>query len=335
MSQYPHGRKALGLVLLIVTYHSVSLSRAINSSREVRSWSPVGFQSNSKDGPFKEAVTCTVNRDAPPAGPYRWPANATIRVFFIREMFTPDQQRAMQEAMSTWTNLGYENGSGVRFTGAGETITRMGCQGCLTIGRRDVYRRDHRYYALFNPIEGKRGLLFAAWIDFDFGITRSKALKSFMLHELAHGLGLWDCTTCKRKLTVMNGFLGPNTDNGLVKPTKCDLAAVRDIYQSAKPFEAVELMHSQRSEIAPLAGEREGEWGREFLQLHQREIVQPQTTEDWARSAAGLSQQGDFNRLRSLIRNKIDSIVSPTSSCCTKMFGAGHDIFRSGFDNHN
>jgi hypothetical protein len=75
------------------------------------------------------------------------------------------------------------------------------------------------------------GLLLSAWIDFDIATTNPKALQGFMAHELGHGMGLWDCTSCKKNKTIMNGFPGINNNNGRVAPSECDLEVVRQIYQ--------------------------------------------------------------------------------------------------------
>jgi len=187
----------------------------------------------------KIAGPCSTNREAPPIGPYHWPADSEVKVYFVREMFTPEQRAALIEAMDAWTSENAEIGSGVKFTNAGETDARQTCRSCLTVGRRDVYKQGRHHYALFYPMNRDEGrLLISAWIDLDFGITKPKALKGFMVHELAHGLGLWDCTTCKKKLTIMNGFPGVNKDNGLVIPSACDLATVRDVYQQERQVAA-------------------------------------------------------------------------------------------------
>src|SRR6185436_1917495 len=49
-----------------------------------------------------------------------------------------------------------------------------------------------------------------------------------------HGLGLWDCLSCKKKRTIMSGFPGRDKDNGLAAPSRCDLATVRDIYHQER-----------------------------------------------------------------------------------------------------
>lgn len=189
--------------------------------------------------PPRSTASCAADRSAPPIGPYHWPYDSEVKVYFVREMFTPEQRMALVDAMSTWTEVGKQNGSAVKFTDAGETQRKMSCRGCLTVGRRDVYKQDKHHYAFFYPMQQEQGrLLFSAWIDLDFGITKPTALKGFMVHELAHGLGLWDCTNCRKKQTIMNGFPGINKDNGLVTPSSCDVAAVRDVYTEERQLAA-------------------------------------------------------------------------------------------------
>ena len=186
-----------------------------------------------RSGPKSNSVgeACTANRTAPPIGAYHWPADTEVKVFFLRNLFTSEQRVALLEAMAEWTAANQEIGSGVRFLDAGETDARQTCRGCLTIRRADVFKEDKRHYAFFYPMNRVDRLLVSAWIDFDYGITKPSALKGFMAHELAHGLGLWDCLSCKKKRTIMSGFPGRNKDNGLVAPSRCDLATVRDVYQ--------------------------------------------------------------------------------------------------------
>jgi hypothetical protein len=181
-----------------------------------------------------DTESCTVNRTAPPVGAYHWPADTEVKVYFWRNFFTPEQRAAVLDAMATWTMLTNEIGSGVRFVDGGETDGRQPCTGCLTIRRSDVYKQDRHHYAFFYPMNRVDRLLVSAWIDLDFGITKPEALKGFMVHELAHGLGLWDCTSCKNKRTIMNAFPGLNKDNGLTSPSRCDVATVREVYQQER-----------------------------------------------------------------------------------------------------
>jgi len=218
-----------------------------------------------KSQPQRKPEVCTTNRNSPPIGGYHWPADSEVKVYFMRNMFTPEQSATLLEAMKTWTLSGQEDGSGVKFVYAGETERRMSCRSCLTVGRRDVYKQDKHHYAFFNPMQEEGALLVSAWIDLDVGITDPNALQGFMAHELGHGLGLWDCPSCKKKQSLMNSFPGLNQNNGLVGPSSCDLATMRSVYQqerqvasaksySDKPPEAIRI-----ESVLPLVGlERAG-----------------------------------------------------------------------------
>jgi len=175
---------------------------------------------------------CVKNRNAPPINSYYWPPDTEVRVYFSRGMFTEEQQKTLRAAMATWTAAASKNGAGVKFSYAGEVDRTVNCDSCLTVTRRAVHQNDRKHYAFFNPLrQDSDGLLISAWIDFDFATTNPQALQGYMVHELGHGLGLWDCTTCKNKKTIMNGFPGINRNNGLIEPSGCDVEVVKEIYQ--------------------------------------------------------------------------------------------------------
>lgn len=195
--------------------------------------------SRAKIEPQNQTEVCTTNQNAPPVGPYHWPADSEVKVYFTRNMFTSEQSVALLEAMKAWSEVSQDNGSGVKFIYTGETDNRMSCYSCLTISRHEVYKQDKDHYAFFYPMKQVgRDLLVSAWIDLDSGIKDLKALKSFTAHELGHGLGLWDCPSCKKKKSLMSSFPGLNKSNGLVAPSSCDLATVKSIYQKERQIGA-------------------------------------------------------------------------------------------------
>lgn len=180
----------------------------------------------------QSAQVCTTNRNAPPTSAYYWPPDTIVKVYFTRNLFTPEQRSRLFEAMTVWTQAAQRVGADVSFVDAGDSDSLINCTGCLTITRSEVYKRDRKHYAFFYPLtRDRQGLLVSAWIDLDLATTSPKALQAFMAHELGHGLGLWDCTTCRKKQTIMNAFPGINQDNGLVSPSNCDLEVVRKLYQ--------------------------------------------------------------------------------------------------------
>lgn len=144
-----------------------------------------------------ESPVCTTNRNSPPLWSYHWPRDSEVKVYFVREMFTPEQRAALIAAMDAWKKA--VPASGVKFTYAGEILRTTLCGRCLTVQRSEVYKVDQKHYALFYPVGlDQSGQLFAGWIDLDFATTSPQALQSFMVHELGHSLGLGDCPKCKK-----------------------------------------------------------------------------------------------------------------------------------------
>jgi hypothetical protein len=185
---------------------------------------------------------CVTNRDAPPVSPYHWPADVEVKVYTIRNMFTSEQLEALRAALKTWTTAGREAGSGVRFAYAGETENLVNCRSCLTVRKREVYKNDGQHYSFFNPLSAEEGrVLVSAWIDLDFATTDPQALQGFVAHEMGHGMGLWDCETCKKKRTIMNGFPGINKDNGLIAPSRCDLETLKGVYVQERQIASTRL----------------------------------------------------------------------------------------------
>jgi hypothetical protein len=175
---------------------------------------------------------CVTNHNAPPVNAYYWPPDTNVKVYFKRGMFTAEQRTTLFVAMKTWSDTAAKTGAGIGFSYVGEIDQLATCKACLTVTRREVHKNDRKHYAFFNPLkQDSDGMLLSAWIDFDFATTKPQALQGFMVHELGHGLGLYDCKTCKKNKTIMNGFSGINNNNGLIAPSPCDLEVVRQVYQ--------------------------------------------------------------------------------------------------------
>ena len=179
-----------------------------------------------------DAQVCTTNKNAPPVSAYYWPPDTSVKVYLVRDMFTDAQQQTLLAAMANWSRVSRDVNAGVSFHYAGLTDALMNCKACLTVTRREVFKNDRKHYAFFTPLKrDQSGLLISAWIDFDNATTDPQALRGYMAHELGHGMGLWDCTTCKKNQTLMNAFPGVNKHNGLIEPSACDIDAVRNVYQ--------------------------------------------------------------------------------------------------------
>jgi len=190
-------------------------------------------------------LVCTPNLTAPPVSGPHWSSDAEVTVYFAGNMFTPKQREALLDAMEAWNIAEIITRSGVEFSYGGETDQILKCRNCLTVRRRQVQQMARHHYALFYPIADRDGFLVSAWIDVDVGTTNLRALSGFMAHEMGHGMGLWDCATCKKKETVMNAFPGVNSSNGLAGPSPCDVETVRQIYQRERFDRAITTFVTQ------------------------------------------------------------------------------------------
>lgn len=182
---------------------------------------------------------CKTNKSAPPAGLYAWPSGADVKVYFMRGMFTAEQQQALIRAMEFWSQAAKRNDTELSLVFGGETDGSRNCNSCLTVTRREVYSDNHKYYALFVPLgkrwdEPRQELLRSARIEFDLATTEPHALQGYMAHELGHGMGLGDCPKCKKNLTIMRSFPGVNTNNGLIEPSACDVEVMREVFDKQK-----------------------------------------------------------------------------------------------------
>ena len=180
----------------------------------------------------RAAIACKTKKSAPPVSFYVWPPDTSVRVYFMRGMFTTQQRQTLLAAMKHWTQAVQEVGAGVSFRDSGETDRRVSCVQCLTIARKNPKVKTNKFYATFYPVHYERnGWLNAAWIEFDQATTDPRALQSYMAHELGHTLGLDNCPSCGNQKSIMNSFPAVNRHNGLLSPTQCDLEVVRKVYE--------------------------------------------------------------------------------------------------------
>lgn len=175
---------------------------------------------------------CAVNKTSPPTNTWHWPAGTLVKVHLVRGMFTPDQQLVIREVMDQWNNLSGQVGAEIKYKFEGEVARPPDAVGDLTLTRIEIMRgTNKKFFAYFFPTRNADGLLHSGIITFDFQTTDLAALKSLVAHEISHGMGLFDCKSCKRGSTIMNGFSGVNKGNGLVGPSACDLHTVKALFQ--------------------------------------------------------------------------------------------------------
>jgi len=184
--------------------------------------------------------TCITDTNAPPQNTWHWPAGTHVKVYLKRGMFNRNEQKAIREVMEQWNVVSELAGTGIRYEYAGEVDQPKDGLGDLTLTRIEIMKgTNNRYFAYFFPVHAGKGLIRSAQITFDFLIKDIEALRSFVAHELGHGMGLRDCKSCKRKSTIMNGYPGVNKGNGLVAPSACDARVVKAIFEEERRLAGV------------------------------------------------------------------------------------------------
>jgi hypothetical protein len=115
-----------------------------------------------------------------------WPQDATVKVYFVRGLFTPEQRQALWRTLETWKQEA-ETTSTNRFPYAGEIGGLIDCRGCLTLTRHEAFTGNKRQ-ASFNRLRvDQTGQLSSAWIGFDSAITDSQKLKRLLVQMLGGG----------------------------------------------------------------------------------------------------------------------------------------------------
>ncbi|HEY8187491.1 MAG TPA: hypothetical protein VIF64_15575 [Pyrinomonadaceae bacterium] len=112
-----------------------------------------------------------------------WPQDSTVNVYFVRDLFTFEQQQVLRQTLESWTTS--QATSTVRFSYAGETGGLIDCLGCLTLTRQDLSANRRKRYVTFNRLRGNHtGQLISAWIGFETSITDSQKLKNLLVQVL-------------------------------------------------------------------------------------------------------------------------------------------------------
>jgi len=113
-----------------------------------------------------------------------WPPSSTVKVHFVRGLFTSEQKQILWQTLETWAQKA-EATRTIRFSYAGETGGLIDCLGCLTLTRQEVFTNDSRRQVSFNRLRGDQsGQLISAWIGFDTSISNSQKLTRLLLHAL-------------------------------------------------------------------------------------------------------------------------------------------------------
>lgn len=120
-----------------------------------------------------------------------WPADSVVKVYFVRNLFLPEEKQIIRETIESWHLERRSKGVDIPFVFEGETSGLIDCLACLTITRQEVYTSNSQHRASFNRLRyDERGHLFSAWIGVDRAVNRSQLLKDLILKALDRGLGV-------------------------------------------------------------------------------------------------------------------------------------------------
>jgi hypothetical protein len=177
---------------------------------------------------------CSVGANAAPLSPWRWAPRARVTVYARRGQFNPKEAERLASAVRKW-DLGLRQSlSGIRLKPGGETDAWVPRAGEIIVIRDRVKVDGHQVGEFRSVLRDERGYVTAAVIALDRSIDDLRNLSSLLSHELGHGFGLWDCETCGKQTTVMNGFKFPGR-NVAEAPSLCDILQVGAAYEAPPP----------------------------------------------------------------------------------------------------
>ncbi|MBV8856294.1 MAG: hypothetical protein JOZ02_04960 [Acidobacteria bacterium] len=177
---------------------------------------------------------CTVGGNAAPLSQWRWAPRARVTVYALRGQFSPKESERLAASVRKWDLALRQSLSGIRLKPGGETDARVPRAGEIIVIRDRVKVDGHQVGEFRSVLRDSRGYVTAAVIALDRSIDDPRNLSSLLSHELGHGFGLWDCETCAKQATVMNGFKFPGR-NVAEAPSLCDVLQVGAAYEAPPP----------------------------------------------------------------------------------------------------
>lgn len=177
---------------------------------------------------------CSVGGNAAPLSQWRWAPRSRVTVYALRGQFSPKEAEQFTSAVRKWDLALRQSLSGIRIKSGGETDAWVPRAGEIIVIRDRVKMEGHQVGEFRSVLRDARGYVTAAVVALDRSIDDLRNLSSLLSHELGHGFGLWDCETCAKRSTVMNGFKFPGR-NVAEAPSLCDILQVGAAYEAPPP----------------------------------------------------------------------------------------------------
>ena len=134
-------------------------------------------------------VTHAADPVEPPAIVYS-AVDPIIKVYFVSDMFSAEQRKALWDAMQNWTSSRRTAGAKITFLDLGETKGLIDCHSCLTVVREEILTSNRKWRSSFNRLrQDHAGRTVSAWIGLDRTASTTAGLRELMLKALERGLG--------------------------------------------------------------------------------------------------------------------------------------------------
>jgi hypothetical protein len=194
---------------------------------------PISTTANASGGAVTMPKQCQPGKTSPEAMGWRWRANTTVRINYLKDNFNVAEVEALSRAVNNWNNALREIDSQVLFIIDGEGVTHDGAS--ITVMRGIPRGKERVGEIRFHSMSNGRVRLV---VIINPVVTDLSALTSLMTHELGHSLGLADCYECRRGTTAMAAFKSNNKGNDVYEPSACDKYVVAAGYAGQTSVQA-------------------------------------------------------------------------------------------------
>jgi hypothetical protein len=181
---------------------------------------------------------CSVGDNAAPLSQWRWEPRSRVTVYASRGQFRPKEATVLGLDVKKWDLALRQSLSGIRVRFGGETDEAVPRAGEVFVIRDRLKSGGKQVGEFRSVLHDAWGYVTAAVVVLDSSIDDVRNVSALFSHELGHGFGLWDCTTCGKRSTVMNQFKFPGR-NVAESPSLCDVLQVGAAYAAPPPAPGV------------------------------------------------------------------------------------------------
>ena len=183
---------------------------------------------------------CVAGKTLPGSLSWRWSYGTTVNIYYLNGHFTAAETEAFAESISNWNDALDEMDAGITFVVAGPRADDIVINGASIVFVRGTPSGRHRLGEIKLKSISNGAVHLLATVN--PAVTNLEALRSLMVHELGHSLGLADCYGCKRGTTVMAAFKETNKGTGVFAPSECDKYVVAAGLRSSWDTQARSVM---------------------------------------------------------------------------------------------